>query len=957
MKTKNTLLKNDPVFLDRSGAGGRWIFTILPLVLVLLPGLLLAQTGTITGEVRDADTGESLPGANVVIDGTTIGVATDVDGRYTLRNVPAGSQTVVVRYLGYRFTEEQVELDEEERLVLNIDLVSDMIEGDEIFVVARQRGQARSLTRQRQSVNIRSVISSEQMDRFADQTIDGALQRVAGMGHGGANIRGIGAGASNIVMDGQRMGSTGPGDRSVDLGTISADMVQEMDVIKVITPDMDADAMSGVISISTRRAIGGERTMNARLGGGWNSRFLGMMGPNSRASISYGDSPRDTYSYGINLSYQRDTPATETLSTRWSLASFDDYGAANVLDDVRSRIELDPRNRYGAALQFTFQPTDRTTYHVQGWFNYQDRERMEYELWHEPTSNRYIDPWTTGGMGTQGYFRYNSGIRDYRIHQYTVQAGGRHLFDRFDMEYSMGWGHGRYNQSRYDFPFRTTARYEFIVDLEDRWHPTLEIAPHSERPTFPGAHDLIFDDGVDEHWSHHIDNEFSGSLDFELPLNRAEIKFGASTLMKYKNGLEERYNTSYDRRLNLIDFPVLLNADWNLFNRTHRTYHIPWLMDLQKSRDWYYGEYPSFDFDLEMWAASAETEYYTANENTYATYGMGTLELGRFRFLGGVRVEHTHSRYDGRDGTISDEGRFRGAVDTSAVHNYTNIFPNAQLVFSITNMTNIRLAYSRSIGRPTFGQLNPYVMRNHNSDRLTHGNPKLKPMLSNNLDLLFEHYFMNVAQFTVGLYYKELSDFVYPYTEIIRPEGIDGEGLYSGWRRSTYLNGEEAIAYGLEASWQQNLDFLPGFLGYTGLYANYSYSASEAEVSGRSDDPPRLTDQRPHVVNAGLDYSRGGFSGQISYQWGAPSISSYGDRHRVPEIDPQIRVWYDRYRDAANDLSITLRYRLTDNFRLWLDGSNLLNFRSVSYHYDRDLYPHDASLSGRMVNLGLRYTF
>ena len=919
--------------------------------------------GTIFGEVREAGTGESLPGANVVIRGTSLGSATDVDGRFVLRRVPAGDHILVVRFLGYLTRELPVTVVDNERVEVNVELVDDFIEGDEVYVVARQRGQARSLTLQRQSVNIRSVVSSEQMDRFADVSVEGSLQRIAGMGHGGANIRGVGRGSSTVTLDGQRMGSTGGTDRTVDLSTISADMVQQLEVIKVITPDMDADALSGVINISTRRPIGGDRNLNARLGGGYNSRFLGHAGPTMRSSLSYGDSPNARFSYGINLSYQRDTPASEWVRTNWSLRNFEDIeGVSEVLTNLRSEMQFDPRDRYGAGLQFTVQPTDRTTYHVQLNFNYQESRREQHGMSWEPQN--YITPFETGDIGQpnnpgrNGDLRYNTQLREANIYQYTSQLGARHRFDRFDMEYKLGWGHGRQIQDTYDVQYRGGNRHAYLVSFDKGvLHPELEFTTRGARHHFPYLRQFDFQ-GVDQRWSFNKDNEFTGALDFDIPFTQGSLKFGASALMTFKDGFSERYNNNFEREMSLREFDRYIKADYNVFDRQHQTYHLPFIVDLRAIKDWYHTNRPHFAMNRETWAIEAETSYYDAYEHTFGSYGMARYILGRITLLGGLRVEHTEVNYNGRAGTVGHEGEFWGAVDTTASNSYTNLFPNGQVVYALGRMTNLRLAYSRSIGRPTLDQLSPYFLRNYASESLNHGNPDLKPMLSNNLDVMFEHYFMNVGQFTVGLYYKELRDFVFRYTEIVHPDGIDGQGLYSGWRRSTFFNGDEATVYGVEVSWQQNLDFLPGFLGNLGTYANYAYSYSEADA-GRTEKT-RLQDQRPHVVNVGLDYTQGSFSSQVSYRWGSPSISSYGDLRAVPAIPDHPRnrlVHFDQYRDAANDLSLTLRYRLTDNFRLWADATNLLNHRSISYFFNRDYYPYTQSLNGRTVNLGLRYTF
>ncbi len=919
------------------------------------------QYGAIIGVVTDASTGETLPGANVVIKNTTHGVSTDIDGRYSLRRVPAGQHVLEISFLGFHSHEVPVTVEVDGRLEVRVELAPDLIEGDEIFVVARQRGQARSLTRQRQSVNIRSVVSAEQIDRFADQTVEGALQRVAGMGHGGTNIRGVGPAASNITMDGQRMGSTGGGDRSVDLGTISADMIQELDVIKVITPDMDADALSGAINISTRRPVGGARTLNARIGGGYNTRFAGTMGPSSRASISYGDSPREDFSFAFNMSYQRGNDAQEAVRTEYGTRNFGE-GPVDVLNAFRHSMTMDPRDRYAAGLQFTFQPTDRATYHVQGMFNLQQRNQQFHEYRYGIRNERYTSPFQTGpwDQGPQSTIRYDPELTTQQIHQYTFRTGARILFDKFDLDYSLGWGHGRFVGDKYHYLFETDHRFDFIIDYPDRWHPNVSIAPWGLWSEFPTLNQFQMSSGFDagpavnHFWDRHINNEFKTSVDVEVPFSRGTFKFGTSGLMTFKDGTAERYDQTFQSRIDLVNFKRHIKTDWRTFGRQHESYHMPYLLDLNAARQWYESLIPDFNMNINTWAEAAEGNSYTANEFTFGGYGMSTIELSRFKFMGGIRLEYAGNNYKGRDGTIDQDGRWLGAVDISARNTYFNLFPNAQIVYAVMPRSNVRLAYSRSIGRPSFTELSPSTIRNFSAETIRRGNPDLKPMLSNNLDLLFDHYFMNVGQFAIGIYYKELSDFVFRIRERVGEDGIDGEGRHAGWWATEYRNGKQAKVYGLEVSWQQHLDFLPGFLGNFATYTNYSYAYSEADLE--RDEPARLVGQRPHVVNAGLDYSHGAFSAQLSYQWGAPSISSYGERRWVPEIQLQERVWFDEYRAAANDVSMTIRYRLTDEFRIWADGSNLLNNRSVNYQYDPDFYPLNSTLIGRSISLGLHYS-
>ncbi|MEX2364309.1 MAG: TonB-dependent receptor, partial [Balneolaceae bacterium] len=765
--------------------------------------------------------------------------------------------------------------------------------------------------------------------------------------------------------------------------TISADMVQDLEVIKVITPDMEADALSGVININTRRPVGGEKDLNIRLGGGAQDRYLRHSGTNQRASISYGDSPDDTYSFGVNFSYQRDPNAREIFRTDWDNGNFGE-GPVDILSDIGTELSFDAPERIGTGLQFTFQPTNISTYHIQGMFNVQNRERRVYAMSYNPRMENYTGQTQTGypdggggpNAANQSTIAYNPRLDESTTHQYTIQAGARHRLEKLDVEYSLGWGHGRFNDDQYRMEFETFSRHEFIFDLEDRWNPTVEVAPWSEIPNFPQPNQMIFQ-SMDHRINSNMDNDLQGKIDFEVPYSLGEIKFGSSASLTYKQGVGERLDREYSSRLDVSTFQLIENGTWQIFDRDHSTYQVPWLVDMQKAKDFYITQTPRFTTDLEEWALSTETSRYYANENTFASYAMAELEVAWFKLLGGLRMEHTSNSYSGREAEISDSGIFRGANDIESQNGYTNFFPNLQLVFGLSQLTNIRLAYSRSIGRPSFNQLNPYVMRNYNNQTIQQGNPNLDPMLSNNYDFMFEHYFMNVGQLTFGLFYKDMEDFVFSYSERITGDESEDDAEFVGWRRSGYRNGDRATVYGVEFTWQQNLEFLPGFLSNLGTYFNYSYAQSIADLGrgrertehglakllealGRdvSEDYKYVTPlsgQRPHVINAGLDYQQGDFSSQISYQWAAPSISSYGSNDRQWIALTNQPVYFDQYNDAAQELSFTARYWLSSNFQVWIDISNILNQTEVNYYYDREYYPSTTRLRGRELSAGIRY--
>lgn len=83
---------------------------VTPLIASLLLPLSLFAQARISGTVTDASTGASLPGANVIVEGTSMGAAADEDGRYTINNVPMGPQTITASVIGYESMSQTVDV-------------------------------------------------------------------------------------------------------------------------------------------------------------------------------------------------------------------------------------------------------------------------------------------------------------------------------------------------------------------------------------------------------------------------------------------------------------------------------------------------------------------------------------------------------------------------------------------------------------------------------------------------------------------------------------------------------------------------------------------------------------------------------------------------------------------------------------------------------------------------------
>ncbi len=115
----------------------RFKFTpLVMLLVVLLPLGLFAQKGSITGTVVDRSTGEALPGANILIEGTTLGAASDIRGKFTINNVPAGTYTVKASYIGYDIAKQTVQVVAGETATVEFELQPQALVMEGVYVTA-----------------------------------------------------------------------------------------------------------------------------------------------------------------------------------------------------------------------------------------------------------------------------------------------------------------------------------------------------------------------------------------------------------------------------------------------------------------------------------------------------------------------------------------------------------------------------------------------------------------------------------------------------------------------------------------------------------------------------------------------------------------------------------------------------------------------------------------------------
>ncbi|MCP4310393.1 MAG: TonB-dependent receptor plug domain-containing protein, partial [Bacteroidetes bacterium] len=229
----------------------------------------------------------------VYIEGTAFGTATSLDGSYTLSKIPAGEYDLQIRYIGYSLKSVSVSIVAGETVIQDIELAEDAVQLDDVVITAQLLGQRGAINRQLTANSVMNAVSKDKLQELPDANIAESLGRIPGVSvgrsAGEANkiiIRGLEPKLNAVTVNGVRMPSTSSGgtgashssryggddnvgDRSVDLSMISSDLLEAVEVYKATTPDMDAEAMGGMVNLRVKKA--GEKPGGMlRLEGGYN---------------------------------------------------------------------------------------------------------------------------------------------------------------------------------------------------------------------------------------------------------------------------------------------------------------------------------------------------------------------------------------------------------------------------------------------------------------------------------------------------------------------------------------------------------------------------------------------------------------------------------------------------------------------------------------------------------------
>jgi TonB-dependent receptor len=377
---------------------------------------------------------------------------------------------------------------------------------------------------------------------------------------------------------------------------------------------------------------------------------------------------------------------------------------------------------------------------------------------------------------------------------------------------------------------------------------------------------------------------------------------------------------------------------------------IPWTRD-------YFSDEPALYATPDV--KYSPTSEFLGKEKTLAGYAEGNykFDLGSVQVDGsvGVRLAYTDGSSHGISRVVNTDGTI-DLVPRTANQNWFDVLPSFQSRIRFTPDFQLRLAYTQTRSKPTFGQLNPGLNITRSTATSSNyqgyasgGNPDLKPLTSKNYDASLEYYFTKNGYASVAVFYHDLWGFIDNYTH----DTVDP--VYGLIQVTRPENAGKGRIKGVEANFQTFFNFLPGWLSGFGVQTNVTYldakNALPAAFGGQATMVPMINVSKWTYNLTGF-YEKGPLSVRLSYNRRSHYVNQYNRLSNESQyVGEQTR--------AVARLDGSISYEFSKHLSFVGTATNILAqpFNDYRYYNQTQFYPSDLRIEGRYFSLGARFKF
>jgi TonB-dependent receptor len=947
------------------------------------------ELGTIKGVVRDSSTKELLPGASVVIKGTTKGAYTDFDGNYELKVSP-GTYLLVVSFTGYKGSENLVTVKVNQTSTVNV-VMTPGNQLDEIVISVQVKGQLAAIREQVSSNKIVNLVSAEKMQELPDANVAEALGRLPGISlqrsSGEAQkiiIRGVAPENNNITIAGVKLASNNASDRSVDLSMLQNEMFSGAEVSKTLRPDMEASAIGGTVNLRLAKA-NNRPSFNAMYEGGYNNLFSKI----GDTKFSAGGSARFfNNKFGVKFqgSYEEKLVSSHNFNGQYSdpilVLGTNPDGSLSGEDSFISRttgahmsLNNSVRTRIAGNLTLDYKSplVDISLFNLIN-FN-PNKSTIREEIFNFENAR---NPFS---------LKASENNNDKYVSTHLLETNFRFL--NTELSFKLSYSNTKSDRTRKLFPFKEVNLSGETID--PNWlvfkdpKEVLEIYGQTDilnnrLTTNDLANDYVNDDtyNLDLKWKIPFKIE-SLNLDGKLTVGGLLRRKERSSDTNYQYVQYQAGSGRGPRNVSLELFPWMdwpagdlqgipssnfIDQNYNPGEFLNGEYELSWSPDINKLIEMQSELYEKYPLLFNFQGLQSYKNDYINKEELFAAFIMFELKIGSLLVLPGIRMEAANTSFSSYSiiaNGINTSGVTGTPTPVSSKRENEYSFPSLNMKLKLNNTLSLRGAIFKSISRPNFNNLSPrtIVDSNESNREIDSKNPLLRPSIAWNYDFSIEAYNSKLGLITINPFYKRIEEIQVKLNDYfpLRNERIVNapSGFFNSipavdsyptgfLTNSSYFalpinNPDKAEFYGVEFSVQTNLRYLKnkllkGFvfdlnLSFINSKTKYPYFKEVVIGVDNSGFFPKDIIGYEYSTREGKMSSQPDFIGNVIIGWDYKGFSSRISYRRqgVTVSDGGDRLAFKQnFKDDLELVDISLRQRFYKNFELFLNANNITNY-------------------------------
>ncbi len=838
------------------------IIQLILLYIFLFPGTVFSQAGSIKGTIKDSFTGEGLIGANILIQGTTRGTTTDLDGNFLLNNLQNGSYNLVIGYVSYEQQIQRVSINKGETVELTVKLVPSSLELGEVKVVANKRTDTEMslITALKSGSLSTSGISRQQISRSQDKDASEVVSRVPGVTIREGkfiNVRGLDERYNVVWLNGAGTPSSEADRRAFSFDILPSSLIDNIVLYKTPAPEIPADFAGAVVQIQTKNTVDNNSTEFSYSTGyrqyttfenfytyrGGRFDWLGFDDGTRRIPSGFPSTSgfRDLADNPTEADKQKITELGRSFSKTWNPE------ASKAISDQSFQLNLNRKFLLGkisvgniTALGYSMGNQYRHIFRA----GYQAYDQVND---HPDTAYYFNDEVYTTKTKLNGLFNWLfvfGNNQKIEVRNFFNQIGDKQAVLRLGRDF-----YGGSYKSATELGFQSRTIYSGQVSGNHNFHNaairmdwilgysyTDKLQPDIRRV----EKNRNEDGGPSAPYTISVNFNADPKLLSRLSLSNYEkvyvggLNYGhkfslGNNIPEIKTGFLAEYKTRSFTARN-IGFAY---SNLNLFN---------WDLTYQPVDSLFQDKNINSTDGIRIDESTNLSDSYDASNTLFAGYAGISIPLDDFKVYGGIRVEQNRQMLDGFD---------QNGAPVHVDNNIFDLFPSVNMTYSFTEKSLVRAAYGKTINRPEFREIAPFVYYNFEEKATYYGNPLLKNSYIDNVELRYEYFPNQGDMITVGGFFKNFQSPIEAHlTEY-------GSGL-----NYNYTNATSVESYGFEIDMRKSLinfensgNFLRTFRHFVIVFnAAVIHSKLHTDDPNERDKVRRMQGQAPYIINTGLFY-------------------------------------------------------------------------------------------------------